>query len=140
MVLAFGELVFSKIVQGWLDSSTRRCPGEGNDNPFQYSSWRFHGQRSLAGYHPWGRKESDTTERLHFHVGLPIDQTVSVVFFSFAFSLPSSLTVFSSLDIPQRKRCPLYPGVCHFFPPESLTSLPLMLRISPHDSWLLYRI
>ena len=24
----------------------------------------FHGQRSLAGYRPWGRKESDTTERL----------------------------------------------------------------------------
>ena len=24
----------------------------------------FHGQRSLAGYCPWGRKESDTTERL----------------------------------------------------------------------------
>ena len=24
----------------------------------------FHGQRSLAGYGPWGRKESDTTERL----------------------------------------------------------------------------
>ena len=22
----------------------------------------FHGQRSLAGYHPWGCKESDTTE------------------------------------------------------------------------------
>ena len=26
-----------------------------------------HGQRSLAGYSPWGRKESDPTERLHFH-------------------------------------------------------------------------
>ena len=26
----------------------------------------FHGQRSLVGYSPWGRKESDTTERLHF--------------------------------------------------------------------------
>ena len=25
------------------------------------------GQRSLAGYSPWGRKESDTTERVHFH-------------------------------------------------------------------------
>ena len=25
-----------------------------------------HGQRSLAGYSPWGRKESDTAERLHF--------------------------------------------------------------------------
>ena len=24
-------------------------------------------KRSLAGYSPWGRKESDTTERLHFH-------------------------------------------------------------------------
>ena len=26
-----------------------------------------HGQRSLVDYSPWGRKESDTTERLHFH-------------------------------------------------------------------------
>ena len=26
---------------------------------------KSHGQRSLAGYSPWGRKESDTTERLH---------------------------------------------------------------------------
>ena len=25
------------------------------------------GQRSLADYSPWGRKELDTTERLHFH-------------------------------------------------------------------------
>ena len=24
----------------------------------------FHGQRSLAGYRPWGRKESDMTEQL----------------------------------------------------------------------------
>ena len=26
-----------------------------------------HGQRSLVGYSPQGHKESDTTERLHFH-------------------------------------------------------------------------
>ena len=26
-----------------------------------------HGQSSLVGYCPWGRKESDTTEQLHFH-------------------------------------------------------------------------
>ena len=26
-----------------------------------------HAGRSLVGYSPWGRKESDTTERLHFH-------------------------------------------------------------------------
>ena len=28
---------------------------------------KSHGQRSLVGGSPWGRKESDTTERLHFH-------------------------------------------------------------------------
>ena len=29
-------------------------------------AWKSHGQKSLVGYSPWGRKESDTTERLHF--------------------------------------------------------------------------
>ena len=29
-----------------------------------------HGQRSLVGCHLWGRTESDTTERLHFHFSL----------------------------------------------------------------------
>ena len=28
-------------------------------------AWRIHGQRSLVGYSPRGRKESDMTERLH---------------------------------------------------------------------------
>ena len=29
-----------------------------------------HGWRSLVGCSPWGRQESDTTERLHFHFSL----------------------------------------------------------------------
>ena len=29
-----------------------------------YLPGEFHGQRSLAGYSPWGRKESDMSERL----------------------------------------------------------------------------
>ena len=29
------------------------------------------GQRSLAGYSPWGPKESDRTERLTSHLGSP---------------------------------------------------------------------
>ena len=33
-----------------------------------YLPGKFHGQRSLVGYSPWGRKESDKTERLHFHL------------------------------------------------------------------------
>ena len=46
-----------------------RFPGEGKGgNP----TWlvlpgKCHGQRSLVGYSPWGRKESDMTEQLHFH-------------------------------------------------------------------------
>jgi len=28
---------------------------------------KSHGRKSLVGCSPWGRKESDTTERLHFH-------------------------------------------------------------------------
>ena len=31
---------------------------------------KSHGQRSLVGCGPWGRKESDPTERLHFHFSL----------------------------------------------------------------------
>ena len=31
---------------------------------------KSHGGRSLVGYSPWGREESDTTERLHFHFSL----------------------------------------------------------------------
>jgi len=43
----------------------RGFPGGGHGNPLQYSSLENpHGQRSLAGYSPQGRKESGTTERL----------------------------------------------------------------------------
>ena len=44
-----------------------RPSGEGNDNPV-FLPGEFHGQRSLAGYCPWGCKESDMTEQLtHTH-------------------------------------------------------------------------
>ena len=39
-----------------------RSLGKGNGNPLQdYCLEKFHGQRSLVGYSPWGRKESDMT-------------------------------------------------------------------------------
>ena len=42
-----------------------RFPGGGHGNTLQYSSLdNSHGQRSLVGCSPWGRKESDKTERL----------------------------------------------------------------------------
>ena len=37
-------------------------PGGGNGKPLQYFGLeKSHGQRSLAGYSPWGPKESDIT-------------------------------------------------------------------------------
>ena len=42
-----------------------RSLGGGHGNPFQYSCLENpHGQKSLAGYSPWGCKESDMTELL----------------------------------------------------------------------------
>ena len=42
-----------------------RFSGEGNGNPFQYSC--LENAMDGGAWCPWGRKESDTTERLHFH-------------------------------------------------------------------------
>ena len=33
-------------------------------------AWKSHGQRSLVGCSPWGHKESDMTEQLHFQFSL----------------------------------------------------------------------
>ena len=48
-----------------------RSTKEGNGNPFQYS-WpgKFHGQKNLMGYSPWGRKELDMTEHTHIRTRL----------------------------------------------------------------------
>ena len=48
---------------GWEDLFKRR-----HGNTLQYSCLEnSQGQRSLAGYSPWGLKESDMTERLSTH-------------------------------------------------------------------------
>ena len=49
-----------------------RSPGEGNGNPLRFSCLEnaMDGEacrlESMVGYCLWGRKESDTTKRLHF--------------------------------------------------------------------------
>ena len=42
-----------------------RIPGEGNGNPLQYSC--LENPMDGGAWCPWGRKESDMTEQLHFH-------------------------------------------------------------------------
>ena len=49
---------------GWIPG-LGRSPGGGHGSLLQYSLLESpHGQKSLASYSPWDRKESDTTERL----------------------------------------------------------------------------
>ena len=58
---------------------SRRSHGEENDYPLQYSCLENSMElRSPAGYSPWGRKESDTTEQVTLHdVVLMCYQTAS---------------------------------------------------------------
>ena len=52
-----------------------RSPGRGNGNPLQYTCLKkSHGQGSLAGYGPWGRKELDTIEHTYMPMLLPMWQ------------------------------------------------------------------
>ena len=43
---------------------------ESNGTPLQYSCLEIPWTEGLVGCSPWGRKELDTTERLHFHFSL----------------------------------------------------------------------
>ena len=45
---------------------------------------KFHGQRSLVGYSPWGHKESDMTEQL----------TLSLFIFFMLLHVPSKIQIF----------------------------------------------
>ena len=57
-----------------------RFPGEGNGNPLQYSC--LENPMDRGAWCPWVRKESDTTERIHFtslHFNDPITVFLTVL-------------------------------------------------------------
>ena len=41
-------------------------------------AWRIPWMEELVGYSPWGRKDLDTTERLHFHFHTCINRILSI--------------------------------------------------------------
>ena len=45
-----------------------RSSGVGNVTPLVFLPGEFHGQRSLAGYRPWGCKELDVTAHRHTYI------------------------------------------------------------------------
>ena len=82
-------------IPGW-----GRSPGEGNGNPLQCSCLENSMDWEPGGYSPWGRKELDTTEWLHF---------TSVLFSSSVVSDSLWLHGLQHARLP----CPsLSPGVC----------------------------
>ena len=54
-----------------------------------------HGGRSLVGYSPWGHKESDMTERLHFHFLSLLPDTLHI--FQIIFTHQGSVSFFRFL-------------------------------------------
>ena len=70
-----------------------RFPGGGHGNPLQYSCIENpHGRRSLASYSPWGRKESDMTDRLS-------TARVDILYFGIEFNL---VYKYNHLHLPLR--------------------------------------
>ena len=62
-----------------------RSPGEGSGNPFPvFFSGEFHGQRSLAGYSPWGRRvRRDLVTKQQQGLSFQMGQNRGVVVFLF---------------------------------------------------------
>ena len=63
-------------MQIWFDPWVRKIPWRREQllTPL-FLPGEFHGQRSLAGYNPWGLKESDTTEQLTLSLSHNINLT-----------------------------------------------------------------
>ena len=66
----------STIRETWVRSLGRELPGEGKGNPLQYSC--LENTMDGGAWCPWGRKESDTTERLHFDFDGPMEASLQL--------------------------------------------------------------
>ena len=78
-----------------------------------FLSGESHGQRNLAGYSPWGRKESDTTEQLtHTQVDRSFSSKEEA-----SFNFMASLTICSEFGAQDNKVCHCFhffaPSICH---------------------------
>ena len=121
--------------QGWEDPLE-----EGMATHSSILAWRTHGQRNLAGYCPWGREESDTTERLSTAQSLHLT-TLFQLSKSFWGALPRHLCL--PLQCLHQTGSSLLPGsyilCCFLFVPHLFTltadappGWPLLLEL-PYD-------
>ena len=106
---------------------------------------KSHGQRSLVGYRPWGRKESDTTERLHFHfqdLFLAKVKDFSVVFKIVRVEIQTYIHKYTYISITFHSTIPIkiFKNNNKFYKSVSLFLITLSLPLSKHLGKLpLYR-
>ena len=55
-------------------------------------AWKIPWMEELVGYNPWGRRESDTTERLHFLSFLKLQLTAIILWAIYVSLLPRPLS------------------------------------------------
>ena len=71
-----------------------------------FLSGEFHGQKSLAGYNPWGHKESDLTERLTLSLSLYIRQDLVTQFIAHLINGCLRVHEEPQLPEPSKRRVP----------------------------------
>ena len=88
-----------------------RSPGGGNGNPFQYSCLeKSHGQRSLAGYVPWGRRVGHdwVSKRARAHTHTHTHKLTMLVVSDTAFALFKGNDAHSVFWMPWNIHCQLH--------------------------------
>ena len=93
---------------------------------------KFRGWRSLVGYSPWGHKESDTTEQLHFHFQ----------FSSWIIARQASLSITNSRSSLKLTSIELVMPSSHLIlclPLLLLPPIPPSIRVFPNESALRMR-
>ena len=105
---------WNKHVVPYLESEATSLSAD-TAHPFSLIPWLLeldsgtHGQRSMVGYSPWGCKESDMTERLHFHfhsgMGDPLFMNIKIIFAALRSQVYNGHDVCSGLNIiPQDRK------------------------------------
>ena len=90
-----------------------RSPGEGNGNTPVFMPGKSHGPKSLGGYSPWGHKDSDMTEQLHFHFHFQVGHNFSSKEEA-SFNFMAAVTIHSDFGA-QKISLSLFPLSPHLF-------------------------
>ena len=89
---------------------------------------KSHGWRSLVGYSPWGHKESDMTEQLHFHFHVHRVGDAIEPFHPQSYPSPLAFSLSQHQDRDAHRFCIIFvdPITLHFRSPFLYTLIPCL--------------